>query len=155
MKETKNMLRYLFVDLVNQMSMLEENQLRGRGIHDLTIREIHVIEAIGMNENQQMNVVAQRLQISMGTLTVVIKRLVDKNYVTRKRDLHDRRIFRLNLTQAGNEVNEIHQRFHTEMIDELVSDFVRDDSQQIHEFLNELVDYFEKYSTHGKVVKYE
>ncbi|MGL4623736.1 MAG: MarR family winged helix-turn-helix transcriptional regulator [Culicoidibacterales bacterium] len=154
MTETKQMLHYLFVDLVNQMSVLEENQLRQRGIIDLTIREVHVIEAIGVCEQQQMNEVAQRLQISMGTLTVVVKRLIDKNYVVRRRDLRDRRIFRLDLTPAGQEVDAIHQDFHREMIDELAADFMRGDQVQGERFLHELVAYFERYSGHGKVVKY-
>ncbi|MGL5296520.1 MAG: MarR family winged helix-turn-helix transcriptional regulator [Culicoidibacterales bacterium] len=153
--ETKQLLRYLFVDLVDQMSIVEENQLRKRGILDLTIREVHVIEAIGKNEHQQMSEVAQRLQISMGTLTVVIKRLIDKNYVVRRRDLHDRRIFRLDLTPAGIEVDTIHQQFHTEMIDELARDFAGDDQHYIHDFLQELVNYFEAYRETRRVVKYE
>ncbi|MGL4952927.1 MAG: MarR family winged helix-turn-helix transcriptional regulator [Culicoidibacterales bacterium] len=155
MKQVNKMLRYLFVDLVNSMSALEEEQLRYRGICDLTIREVHVIEAIGIVEQQQMNEVAHRLQISMGTLTVVIKRLVEKNYVFRQRDLHDRRIFRLDLTPAGREVDKIHQQFHNEMIEELAMDVTQANKDQVEFFLHELVIFFENYSQHRKGVKYE
>ncbi|MGL4972669.1 MAG: MarR family winged helix-turn-helix transcriptional regulator [Culicoidibacterales bacterium] len=155
MTQVNKMLHYLFVDLVNQLSVLEENQLRQRGVCDLTIREVHVIEAIGVVEHQKMNEVAQRLKVSMGTLTVVIKRLVEKNYVFRQRDLYDRRIFRLDLTPAGAEVNAIHQQFHREMIEELAMDVTQANKAQVESFLAELVVFFEKYSQHRKGVKYE
>ncbi|MGL5408459.1 MAG: MarR family transcriptional regulator [Shewanella sp.] len=150
MADAKQLLAYLCVELMNKLALLEENALRQQGIVDLTLREVHVIEAISVQHHQQMNVVAQRLNISLGTLSVVVKRLIDKNYIVRRRDQRDRRIFRLDLTLAGEEVNAIHQHFHQTMIDELERDLLHDGQADVQQFLTQLVAYFETYSRQQK-----
>ncbi len=60
--------------------------------------------------------------ITMGTLTTSVNRLVEKGYVTRKRDVNDRRVVLLDLTEKGQQVFEIHEAFHEELVNAALKD---------------------------------
>nr|WP_267471851.1 MarR family transcriptional regulator [Turicibacter sanguinis] len=84
--------------------------------------EIHVIEAIRKCEPSTMGTVSKRLMITMGTLTTSVNRLVEKGYVTRKRDVNDRRVVLLDLTEKGQSVFEIHEAFHEDLVNAALKD---------------------------------
>ena len=56
----------------------------------LTTTELHVIEAIG-EESLTMNELSDKLGITMGTASVAINKLSDKNFIDRERSEDDRR----------------------------------------------------------------
>lgn len=70
-------------------------------------------------EEKQINVKAlgERLYLDSGTLTPVLKRLEEKGYITRTRDVSDERSLVLHVTEAGaqlkDEVYTIHQRMES------------------------------------------
>ena len=69
-----------------------------------------------------MSAVAEKLEITMGTLTVAINHLVRKGYVNKIRDEKDRRVYLLSLTEKGKQLFEVHQRFHLELVKSLIVD---------------------------------
>ena len=75
----------LLVQLFNDILQIEEKSLKEGIISDLSITEIHTIEAIGMYAEKSMSEVAQILKITVGTLTTAINKLIKKGYVERKR----------------------------------------------------------------------
>lgn len=115
-EEPRELLNDLFVELFHYILSLEYKILRSNDLNDLSMNEIHVIEAIDKTKVKSMSEVAKRLMITVGTLTTSINRLVTKGYVERQRDTNDRRIVFLNLTKKGEEVNKIHADFHRRMI---------------------------------------
>ena len=48
-----------------------------------------------------------RLQQVGGTLTGVLDRMAERNLIRRERDAHDRRVWRIWLTHAGQELSEV------------------------------------------------
>ena len=60
--------------------MIEEKAVRMRGISDLSMSEIHAIDAIGVGEGKMMSEVAEELHITMGTLTATMTKLEKKGY---------------------------------------------------------------------------
>lgn len=56
----------------------------------LTTTELHVIEAIG-EDSLTMNELSEKLGITMGTASVAVNKLTDKNFVERRRSEDDRR----------------------------------------------------------------
>ncbi len=89
---------------------------------DLSISEVHTIDAIGMYDPKRMTEIAGKLDITLGTLTIAINHLVKKEYVIRKRSDIDRRIVYISLTKKGELAYRIHQKFHQDMINECVKE---------------------------------
>ena len=52
----------------------------------------------------------------------VVEVIVEKGYVTRNRDVNDRRVVLLDLTEKGQEVFEVHEAFHEELVNAALKD---------------------------------
>ena len=73
------------VSVFNDILTIEESELKKSQFNDLSITEMHTIEAIGMYKKKTSSEVAKELSITVGTLTVAINNLVKKGYVERLR----------------------------------------------------------------------
>ncbi len=107
-----------FTEAFNFIVMQEELDLKARGIEDLTMVEIHVLEAVQKSSTTQdatMKEVADFLHISKGSLTVSSNRLITKGYLNKVTDEFDRRKKYLKLTEKGQNVCEIHEKWHEEL----------------------------------------
>lgn len=142
MSKTINILNELLVDIFNDILIIEQNALREGDLNDLSITEIHTIEAIGMYEARTMSEVAADLKITVGTLTTAINNLVKKGYVERKRIEEDRRVVMIQLTKKGKLAFRIHDKFHSDMIKETVQGISEEEEQVLVKSLEKLNDFF-------------
>ncbi len=106
----------LFFGLYNDIQRAEDEAQKNGVFEDLSLAEVHTIEAIGMYSPVSMSEVAKKLDITVGTLTVSVKHLVAKGYVIRERSEKDRRHVLVSLTNKGRLMYRVHQKFHLEMI---------------------------------------
>ena len=113
MSEYRARIDQVLVHLFNDILRIEEESLHRRGVHGLSMREIHVLQAImESGEENTMSAVAARLHVTVGSLTVAINTLVRKGYVERQRSSQDKRCIHLLLTPRAADVNRLHQDFH-------------------------------------------
>lgn len=139
-KNTK--LNEILVSLMNSVLKVEEQALKESTNVDLSITEIHTLEAIGIGKLKTMTQVAGSLKISVSTLTVAINRLVKKGYVDRCRIPEDRRIVKIGLTEAGISVVEEHQAFHSNMIKDITANMTDPEIDVLLKSLEGLRDFF-------------
>lgn len=143
-------LNELLVKLFNNILQIEELSLKDGEFNDLTITEIHVIEAIGL-DRRNMSSVARDLNITIGTLTISINNLLHKGYVDRARSNEDRRIVLISLTDKGLKVYKHHADFHDEMIKTTISKLTDEEMEVLVSVLGNINDYFKvKYITKRK-----
>ena len=121
-ERNKQVINDLFVGLFNDILLLEERHLKKMGLHDLSLSEIHILEAIAQKENPAMGDVAQKVSLTNGTVTTAVKKLEEKGYAKRQRDLHDRRIIRARLSDEGWLAQKKHQTFHQRLVEQLCVD---------------------------------
>ncbi|MBC5996658.1 MarR family transcriptional regulator [Romboutsia ilealis] len=141
---TEEVLNTLLVQLFNDILHIEEKALRSTEFTDLSITEIHTIDAIGTEGNRTMGEIAHDLRITVGTLTTAINRLIKKGYVERKRIEEDRRVVIVSLTEKGKNVFDIHSVFHKEMIDTILENFHGEDLDVLTRALGKASRFFEK-----------
>ncbi|MGX7091977.1 MarR family winged helix-turn-helix transcriptional regulator [Hutsoniella sourekii] len=122
-KDNKEYINRQLVAIFNEMLVIEEAALQASDFSDLSMREMHTIEAIGLFGRLSSKEVAQKLAITPGTLTVAIQNLVKKGYVERRRLEDDRRVVRLALTKKGKLIYRLHRKFHMNMVDRVTQDF--------------------------------
>ena len=119
----------LLVDLFNNIQQIEEKSLNHDEISDLSITEIHTIEAIGINTESTMSEIAQKLKITSGTLTTCVNKLIKKGYVERKRIEEDRRVVLIKLTEKGETAYNYHKKFHDELVNNTVESLEEDEKE--------------------------
>lgn len=140
------MLNELLVKLFNDILQIEEQSLKQDEFHDLSITEMHIMEAIGVDQKRNMSAVARDLDVTIGTLTTAINNLLRKGYVNRSRSDEDRRIVLISLTSKGENAHSHHLRFHDEMIEATISKLSEEEMRVLIEALGNINIYFkEKY----------
>lgn len=145
MDDTRHTLNELLVDLFNYILLIEEKNLRDQGVN-LSMTEVHILEAIQKSESNMMSAIAKRLMVTQGTLTVSTSKLVKKGYVERVKDEKDKRIVRLTLTDKAESIMQIHNQFHEAMIEKLLNELELDKEEELINSLKNLMKFFkEKY----------
>lgn len=143
--ELNKALNTLLVKLFRDIMNIEEKALITGEFTDITINDMHVIEAIGTDEPKPSSVVAKTLSVTMGTLTKSIDRLTRNQYVLRERSEADKRLVLLSLTEKGMRADAHHQNFHREMIKAALVQFNEQETKILLESLGGLADYFSQH----------
>ena len=102
----------ILVNLINEIWELEEKAIITEEFKDLTNNDMHVIEAIGPEEGNNMSSIAKKLNITVGSLTTAMNSLVNKSYVSRSRSEKDRRVVYVKLTEKGIRAYQHHEDYH-------------------------------------------
>ncbi len=120
--EQKNEINYFFVHVFNQILSWEEHSFKEMGVSDITLRELHVIEAVcalQKSGENKMSSIARYLSITPGSLTTSVNTLVKKGYLQREAQPNDRRIVLIVPTKKAVEIGGLHSKIHSSMIDEI------------------------------------
>ncbi|WP_420732394.1 MarR family winged helix-turn-helix transcriptional regulator [Enterococcus faecalis] len=133
------------VSVFNDILTIEESELKKSQFNDLSITEMHTIEAIGMYKKKTSSEVAKELSITVGTLTVAINNLIKKGYVERLRSEDDRRVVKLGLTKKGKLLFRVHQHFHREMVKNILKGMEQEEEQALLRALKNLHDFLQEY----------
>ena len=133
------------VSVFNDILTIEESELKKSQFKDLSITEMHTIEASGMYKKKTTSEVAKELSITVGTLTTAINKLVKKGYVERIRSEDDRRVVKLGLTKKGKLLFRVHQHFHREMVKNILDGMATEEQHALLDELKNLHDFLQDY----------
>src|SRR5213594_3285677 len=95
-----------------QLQELFREFLQALGLHrpdqvpagfDLSLSEMFALLALSAGEPVSQQVLAEQLHLEKSTVSRLVKHLERRGWVRRVRDLHDTRILRLHLSDAGHE----------------------------------------------------
>lgn len=78
MNDTYKSLNSILVKLFNDIMHIEEHALITDEFKNLTVNDMHIIEAVGIDKPKKMSEIARQLGVTMGTLTTGINGLVKK-----------------------------------------------------------------------------
>ena len=91
----------VLVHLFQEIWELEEKAIITEEFKDITNNDMHIIEAVGLGEGNNMKTIAKKMKINVGSLATSMNSLVKKHYVERNRSEEDRRIVNITLTEKG------------------------------------------------------
>ncbi len=141
---TDKTLNDILVKLFNDLMEIEDKCLITGEFRNISNNDMHVIEAIGVEEPKSMSEIAKSLNITTGTLTKSVDALVDKKYVERNRSSKDKRVVRLSLTESGVRAFDHHARFHENMIRDIKQEMNEEETRILIATLGKLVSYFQE-----------
>jgi len=142
-REAKAVVNELLVDIFNRILAIEEEDLKEKGVK-LSMSEIHVLEAVTKAEEPTMTNIANKLGITVGSLTVSVNTLYQKGYVSRERDPEDRRKVIIGILPKAEDVLEKHNEFHNEMINSIFNDLKVEEDELLISSLRKLSSYFKQ-----------
>lgn len=137
-------LNELLVGLFHDIMTIEEKAIRKGPFKEVTVNDMHVIEAIGIEKSKNMSTVAKALGVTMGTLTISVNSLVKKGFVERSRSEEDRRVVLISLTAEGKKAFLFHQQFHEDMIQSIVGQLDADEKKVLQKTLSNLNIFFKE-----------
>ncbi len=113
-KSNNRMLNELLVNLFHNVMDAEAKAVITDEFKDITNNDIHILEAIGIEEPKSMSRIAGELHVTVGTLTTNMNSLERKGYLTRNRSTRDKRVVLVTLTEKGRKAFFPSQRFPQE-----------------------------------------
>lgn len=146
-KKQIDILNDYFLHSALHLLTLEEQCLRKACSKDLSIRELHVLEAVsslrGANRNT-MAEIARYLHLSPASLTTAVNVLVKKEYVTRSYSPVDRRVIYVELSESGEAANRKYLDFVRDMIRTVGRDLDEENTDAMIASILSLTEYLEK-----------
>ena len=135
----------VLVKLFNEIMDIEAKAIITPEFKDITNNDMHVIEAVGIEEPRNMSYVAKSLSVTVGTLTISVNNLVKKGYIHRVRSSEDRRVVLISLTDKGKKAFNHHKKFHEDMIQSLIGGLSDKEISTLVTALSNLKDFFRNY----------
>lgn len=144
MKKKQEINRFL-VGIFNEILKTEELFV-SKTFNNLSVREIHVIEAVcnveAAGEDNRSTSIAERLKVTAGTLTTAVVQLERKGYLIRERDQKDKRIVHILPTSDGRQAQQYHMEFHKNMVDEAVDRLTEEETEVFVKALDSIAVFF-------------
>lgn len=135
----------ILVNLFNEILKKEEAAIITEEFKDISNNDMHVIEAVGLGEGNNMSAIAKKLNITVGSLTTAMNSLVNKKYVVRQRSELDRRVVNVKLTKKGERAYRHHQEFHRQMTEAVIKELNEEEIPVLLKMLDGLRDFFRNY----------
>lgn len=145
--QQEKQLNDFFVHVFNKINIWENNTMNRIGARDLSVKELHVLEAVSelcQAGQNTMTSIAESLAIQVSSLTSSVGTLVRKGYLARQADAKDRRVIRIVLTDKGEEANRLHSEFHAHMIRSVAKRCSEEELEVLTQSLNRLGAFFQE-----------
>lgn len=142
--DTEWTLNRLLVQFFKYIMEIEERKLITDEFREITYNDMHIIEAIGLDQPKKMSEIAKIMSVTTGTLTKAVNSLERKGYVKRRRSEQDKRVVNMMLTRRGELAYRHHERFHQDMIAFILEHVSEEESQVLRRSLERLMGYFQQ-----------
>ena len=98
---------------------------------ELNIRQRLVLQCLGLEGDQPMAAIGQRLGLSPSTMTGLVDRLEEQGYLRRKPHASDRRVTLLALSRKGNAAFGRETDFYRSLVNEILETLGEDAKQVV------------------------
>lgn len=145
-KKQTDIINDYFLHSALHLLTLEEQCLRKRCAKDLSVRELHVLEAVSALTNEEKNTmaeIARYLHLSPASLTTAVNVLVKKKYLEREYSPNDRRVIFVRLTDEGERANREYLDFQRELVYYITKDIDEQTADTMIEAMFKLSEYLE------------
>ncbi len=142
-QSTKRSLNELLVNLFNHVMDMEAKAVITEEFIGITNNDMHIMEAIGVEEPRKMSEIAHRLSVTVSTLTTNMNGLEKKGYIRRERSQKDKRVVHVTLTEKGRKAFFHHRDFHKKMIRAILKDLGGEELEILYKCLTNLNHFLE------------
>lgn len=136
----------LLTDAFWSVLKIEEQAANMLAHGDLSISELHLLEAVSKDETQgrSISALAADLKITLSSVTIAVNKLVKKGYVEKIRSEVDGRQVFVKLTKMGRKVNAGHLYFHENMVRNVSGDMSDEEKEILVRAMKNLNKFFKQ-----------
>lgn len=113
----------------NNQILKQENEIVRK--YDLTSSQYGVLECIYLKGEMCINELIERQISTSGTMTVIVKNLEKKKYITKKSSIEDKRYFKIGLTNQGKALVEKILPERKKQLNDFTSIFTEDEKDDL------------------------
>ncbi|MCX7614223.1 MAG: MarR family transcriptional regulator [Clostridiales bacterium] len=148
MDQFEKELNDILVETFRSILKAEEQAIRSAGIVNLSISEMHLLEAVGKPKEEKRTIsdIADELNVTLPAVTVAINRLEKKGYVLKTKSEYDGRMVCVSLTKLGCKIDSMHKYFHQQMVRDVSRDLSQEEKSLLINIINRLNHFFRQKS---------
>lgn len=135
MSESCSQLNHTLIEFYEKLSSWELDIIKGKG---LSLPLVHAVEILGAFGAMPMKQLAEKIGITMGTLTVQVDKMVAARLVERVPHATDRRSILVRLTKKGEQIFAEHDAQHLQLTQQLTRSFDANELQLLTELMQKL-----------------
>ncbi len=137
-------LNNLLVETFRDILKIEEHMLASIGKMNLSINEVHMIEAVGKNKAAPKTIseLAEDMSITLPSVTNAIKKLESNGFVRKTKSGEDGRSVLVELTPLGKKIDSAHSYFHRQMVTELAKELSEQEKNVLTHAIEKLDKFF-------------
>jgi DNA-binding MarR family transcriptional regulator len=122
----------LMVSIYQSIGQMEEQMLQEDHSLDLSVSEIHFIEAVGKDHERYplgktISELAQTLEITLPSVTMAANKLIRKGFLVKEKSTRDGRVSHIKLTREGHKVFRLHTLFHLKMVSHVMDNMTEEE----------------------------
>lgn len=139
-------LNTVLVETFRSILKVEEKALQQTSKLDLSISELHLVEAVGRcgGEGRTISGIAKELGITLPSVTVAINKLMKKGFVEKCRCRSDGRSVRVTLTKLGQKAQAAHAYFHRRLVRSVAKELTSEEKSAMIKGMVKLNDFFKQ-----------
>lgn len=119
---------------------VEEEMLRRLSDNSLSLSEMHMLESIGKKgDSASVTDIAQDLDITLPSVTAMVKRLEKKGYITKEKSSEDARRVQIVLTHEGRRAETAHRYYHRRMVRAITRDMNQTEKDAVISALEKMI----------------
>jgi DNA-binding MarR family transcriptional regulator len=92
------------------LKKIQEKVRASSGFSNLSFNQYRYIDAISELGEPTLSEIAERLHITKASVTIGIHKLIVLGFVNKTQSIQDKRVFHVNLTEAGNQLTQAMQK---------------------------------------------
>ena len=128
-------LTHNLLELYDKLSSWEHEIVRKS---EITLSQMHTLEVIGLYGSSKMRLLADKLGVTTGTVTVMVATLEKKGLIIKENDPDDTRSIIISLTEKGYQYYSEHHKYHHDLIDNVSSVLTDDEIKRINTILEKI-----------------
>ncbi|MDY8024817.1 MarR family transcriptional regulator [Paenibacillus polymyxa] len=115
-----------------RISFLEEIHEHFDGIASLNLTDVHLIDCIGRHEPINVTTLADRMELSKGTVSKVSTKLLKEGWIRRTQLNDNKKEIYFRLTPLGKKLFFVHERLHAKVQQQLFQFLDRYSSEELN-----------------------
>ncbi len=145
-KQKYDELNKLLKSTYNTINDLEEKKIKKNKHLNLTIGELHLMEAVSEYEQEggaTITDLSNDMNYTLSAATISVNGLVKKGYLSKKQDSEDKRSVRIILTEQGKKINQVHVYIHKRLMRDLSKELDDKELEILMKSLKKIKGFFE------------
>ena len=127
-------IRFLRFNLISNKKLQDELEKLA-----LTPPQFYVLATIGYAGGLPFGEIGEKMMVTVSNLTGIVDRLEEKGLVARERDVHDRRVIRVRLTEKGSKLYKNTIPLFEKSISQFFSPLDKSQQKELSSLLRKLI----------------